>query len=79
MSCPTCDYTLQRVGDRLFHCPRCGTLVVQPRTVIAVPWLVDRCRRFETHFRADEDASLRAYWTALGIEESITPKEEPQS
>lgn len=29
MACPTCDHTMQNVGavnDRIFWCPRCGTL-----------------------------------------------------
>ncbi len=33
MSCPTCDHTMQRVGQGVFWCPRCGTL----RTVLSLP------------------------------------------
>lgn len=32
MPCPTCDHTLQNIGakdQRIFWCPRCGTLVYE--------------------------------------------------
>lgn len=35
MSCPTCDHTMEMVGDYFIsvaHCPRCGTLTVTRTT-----------------------------------------------
>lgn len=74
MSCPTCGHTLQAIGDGMRHCPRCGTLTLD--TEAYVPALVDRCRRFENHFRADEDALLMQAWRVLGVEESIARPQE---
>lgn len=73
MACPTCDHTLEGVGNGVFHCPRCGTMVTRGlgELVATVPKLVTRCREFGRTMSADEDAMLLTLWVGLGIDESI--------
>jgi Zn-finger nucleic acid-binding protein len=67
MSCPTCDHTLQTVMmDRvrkLWHCPRCGTMVsvLLGHTDVVVPKLVARQRDF---IRLIEPAELERWLRA---------------
>lgn len=55
MSCPTCDHTMEGLGqndraDNIFLCPRCGTVKIdafgQHGDKVYVPKLVERCRKF---------------------------------
>jgi transposase len=68
MACPTCDHTMQGVGNGAFWCPRCGTIQLAPNT-FEMPMLVSRTREFT--------ATLGPMWTALanrlGVLESIAP------
>lgn len=80
MSCPTCDHTMEKLGDFgggiVWWCPRCGTATwedlengkTQPA---CVPKLVERCRQF----RAEASDRIAGMWKRLGIEESIGKKE----
>ena len=55
MACPTCDHTMQNVGaegQRIFWCPRCGTLSNLSYT--------------EDH-RDDEVPSLWRNWSAVSV------------
>lgn len=83
MPCPTCSHTLHFVGEgdiRIYHCPRCGTLVtdrdaadgVTVNRYVAVPKLVERCRKFESALDMDHDPKAVAEWNRLGIAESIS-------
>ena len=86
MACPTCDHTMESLGEfagrRHFRCPRCGTLrTVDPTgyTVDYRPKLVDRCRKFEAWCAAGHglrDTNVCREWTSLGIAESINPPEQ---
>lgn len=68
MACPTCDHTLEGIGYRMFHCPRCGTLVGSPVAgAVHVPALVRRCREFKVYAGATAEPN----WNRLGIAESI--------
>lgn len=70
MACPTCDHTMNGLGDRWFWCPRCGTLRDESENFKAsrAPALVERCRNFEMTNRGLNWIEL---WHQLGIEESI--------
>ncbi len=76
MACVTCDNTAEYCGSGVFHCSRCGTMVTTSstgETVVHVPKLVQRCRKFaESFMGTPADArELRRLWHALGINESI--------
>lgn len=81
MSCPTCSHTAHGIGHGMSWCPRCGTLLGCPDGIeVDVPALVNRCRRFANHFRADEDGLLMQSWEVLGVAESIeTPAQRKDS
>jgi hypothetical protein len=71
MSCPTCGHTMQCFGTRIdgaaaFWCPRCGSFT-ESETIVHVPKLVERCRRFEQLL----GPAYGAEWVRLGIGESI--------
>ena len=92
MSCPTCDATMEGLGEwggrKHWHCPRCGTL----RTICVDgegnstgyvedyrPKLVDRCRQFAGRLPVAASAPA-GLWQRLGIAESINvPAERPKS
>lgn len=67
MACPTCDHTMESIGDSgrtiAFWCPRCGTLDngLKPASQ---PKLVERCRIF----CKDSDEYMLS---VLGIREAI--------
>lgn len=82
MSCPTCDHTLQCVGQfissKVCHwCPRCGTLQLRDE-LPARPCLVDRCRGLIDEVMATSGPEweellgrLGDLWHRTGIRESI--------
>ncbi len=87
MSCPTCDGTMEGLGEwagqNHWHCRRCGTLRTVDATGYAVdyrPRLVDRCRAFVGRVAAGAAAKeiatgtvdvVGGLWVACGIAESI--------
>jgi hypothetical protein len=73
MACPTCDHTMQSIGNQLFWCPRCGTLKDRhAETASGVPTLVGRCRDFQETIYGD-CAEHMDQWHKTGIRESINP------
>jgi DNA-directed RNA polymerase subunit RPC12/RpoP len=90
MPCPICGHTLERLtgetGTGYYHCPRCGTVMVQavdedgnqlsgfPK--VYVPQLVRRCREFRAALgnpaMGAAGANLTALWHTDGIEEAIS-------
>ena len=83
MVCLICDHTMAGIGHGMFHCARCGSLLLPEGTPgpLVVPALVLRCREFA----ADPLLPLLAVsgeigklWHRLGITESINvPAERP--
>ncbi len=81
MPCPTCGHTVAMLcttGTVLksdyYHCPRCGTVVVETpdgREEVYVPKLVERCQQLRDHMNAPADEPWRRIWHTLGIAESI--------
>jgi hypothetical protein len=78
MPCPTCEHTMQSVGESVAWCPRCGTIqgnweAGQP------PKLVQRCRDFAARaFDSDlltgvDSVLALAEWQSCGVDESINP------
>ena len=67
MSCPTCDHTMNGIGNGVFWCPRCGTLKDDVMPYVEAPKLVLRCRYFETSL----NGVFRRTWQLNGIAESI--------
>jgi len=89
VACPTCDHTMQRIGNAdhdqngIYWCPRCGSIQelkgILVATVVdqAVPNLVERCRKYEAELDTPMGRT-RANWYRLGIRESInTPENRP--
>ena len=72
MACETCDHTMQCVINQVFWCPRCGTLQTPER--VEAPMLVERFKTFREPVRLDHTA--KAYWHAIGLDESICKPEE---
>ncbi len=82
MSCTTCGDTLYGVGTAaVWHCPRCGTLLMASgdHMDIFVPKLVKRCREFERIIPTIiVGPAWDSEWRGLGIAESINlPGERP--
>lgn len=76
MSCPTCDHTMAKVDDDLWHCDRCGTIISNLSINGIVPKLVERCRVFEGPlFDRLSPVTLEENWRRLGIAESINKPE----
>lgn len=79
MSCPTCSATMAQLFDSrertVWHCERCGTVksLVFGHPDITVPWLVERCRAFESLTEGLGRMATRWHqtWTTLGIAEAI--------
>ncbi len=76
MSCPTCTHTMQRLDQeqRIFWCPRCGTLkyhMVEDRFNDEPPMLVSRCRQFSQS--NGEGWDWKKLWHKFGIDEAINP------
>ncbi len=78
--CSNCGHTfvLMHQGQltTIFHCPRCGTLLIQHRSGEVrtdTPELVERCRKFEATFPPGNPPSVSysAEWNRLGIDECI--------
>lgn len=82
MACPTCDHTMQLIGEpdgagQRYWCPRCGTL----RTIGKyggddVPKLVERCQEFERNLAPAVHPGNDAHghmerWESIGIAEAI--------
>lgn len=87
MSCPTCDHTMQRLGESglcsLFNCPRCGTIKsvhsVDSREEVYVPALVERCRDFADQAVNRKTERIADVWRRTGIAEAINkPEGRPQ-
>ena len=86
MACPTCNHTMQSVGEielgwRIYWCQRCGTL----KTKGAIPeheapMLVERVRRFRNICNGGDglNAEQASLWHRLGIGESIEREAEPK-
>lgn len=72
MACPTCDHTMQGLGDQWSWCPRCGT--VRGHAAHSVPTLVMRVQ----NLLHGADADTRETCRRLGILESISAPEERQ-
>ena len=79
MACPTCNHTMQMVyqGERIkiFHCPRCGTMMKQYPdlpTAIGVPKIVERSRAYSKTL----DVRATKYWYQTGMDETIFPPEQ---
>jgi len=82
MACPTCDHTMQKIGNdwlrhecgntlvSVFWCPRCGTIKHPSSHFHTTPWLVKRVRDFTCDYELNADVSevLRI----KGILEAIT-------
>jgi hypothetical protein len=80
MACPTCNHTMQGVGNAggvsVMWCPRCGT--VKHENFITVPKLVERCQRFEKLIDPDFPPLWAIDWHYFGIGESIhKPEDRP--
>jgi len=90
MSCPTCDHTIQHIGQTLdgptrrdiWWCPRCGTIRVDGyRAFDEKPKLVGLCREFESEPNIHGNAAVDFFlvgelWRRLGINESINKPED---
>lgn len=55
MSCPTCDHTMQGVGENWFWCPRCGTLKERQGVIVDVPSGVGQARNWLLQKSVTED------------------------
>lgn len=87
--CPTCSATLEKLchadGKDYWHCPRCGTNVVEHVASgwrdIYEPKLVDRCRKFGEYlarYVPGQGETLPQCSHRLGIAESIAnPEDRP--
>jgi hypothetical protein len=69
---------MSRLGCQLaecmgtFWCPRCGTLKVDGQNgTVAVPALVERCRKFDNLLILGPLDAILADWTRFGIAEAI--------
>ncbi len=69
--CTTCSHTLQKIGDGIWWCPRCGTIVDQFQEHHA-PVLVERCRQFQESL----GPSWLGLWKRMGLNESIYSESE---
>ena len=69
MACPTCDHTMQKIAEAVWHCPRCGT-IADPHGR-AVPQLVERVVQF-CGTLTDDDARIIANMERLGVTEAAT-------
>lgn len=80
MACPTCDHTMQSIGqtkrqDSVFWCPRCGTI----RTLYSptkmdddAPSLPHRVRAFLAELETGAYPKLDTIAHRIGLEESCT-------
>ncbi|HVL14064.1 MAG TPA: hypothetical protein VM529_15955 [Gemmata sp.] len=84
MSCPTCDHTMERIGQTevgggIYLCPRCGTVKAHGyngNVTTYYPKLVGRCREFERQLGVPGDwHGLYDEWQTRGIAESINTPE----
>ena len=82
MACPTCDHTMQKLGETehpTWWCPRCGTLkgerhvMGKTHVVVEAPKLVERGRSL---VRSVTDRGLLSYLHALGVLEALFPPTE---
>lgn len=81
MPCATCDHTMEGLGvtdrgDKIFHCPRCGTVKAGAFGLhgykVYVPKIVDHLREFYHIIRdSPEGRALKALAHQHGITESI--------
>lgn len=73
MSCPTCDHTMQFVGQmyhyNIYYCPRCGT--IRGGGLDMRPKLVDRIVEFCGELTED-DQDIIDTLERLGVTESVT-------
>lgn len=71
MACPTCDHTMDGLGNGHFWCPRCGT--VMDNGSVYVPALVRRVRALalEMQGKLKMWEFVRHEWHYLGLSESI--------
>lgn len=67
MAYPTCDCTMQSVGEAKFWCPRCGTLKLGDYESYP-PKLVVRCREYQAITGC---GGVGGGWHEIGIQESI--------
>lgn len=80
MACPNCGHTMQCLSAQsaVYWCSRCGSVrygMVVPS--VAVPALVDRCKKFAGEMsdrldRGDAVEYLAVAWGSLGIKESLS-------
>lgn len=73
MPCPTCSHTVESCGESIFHCPRCGTMVIRRGcdfSDVYVPKLVERVRKLLPELLTSEQRLCKT----LGITDSIYPE-----
>lgn len=81
MACPTCDHTMQLVGEgyKTFWCPRCGTIKFGEREASEKPKLVDRALEFGKCLpegRYDRMDLIRLWCKELSVAECLYKGEE---
>ena len=71
MACPSCQHTMQGLGEGIFWCPRCGSIRYQG--LVSVPCLVHRVRELHDAMKAAVGFSAWdiSKWNELGLLESI--------